>query len=206
MTVAAGSSFGVYRDNVSNKLRVQAPGIYHVGARGNNKRLIFLNRDDRILFLETLDRVAVKHGWTIYAYCLMRNHYHLVMELGELGISGGMCELNSAYAIQFNQRHGRINHLFGKRYWSDPLETDRRFLNTVRYVIQNPQRAGWKRPLERYEWSSYRATLDLALSPVRLEKDYVLAHFGATPSAAREQFVDFCATVVPKGHPWRQPP
>jgi putative transposase len=191
---------------VSYRLRVQEPGIYHVGARGNNKRLIFLNRNDRILFLEALERISVKHAWTIHAYCLMRNHYHLVMGVGERGMSGGLCELNTAYALQFNRRHGRVNHLFGRRYWSDKLETDQRFLNTVRYVIQNPLRAGWKRSLERYEWSSYRSTLDLSFSPVTVEKDYVLTQFGPTPAAAREQFVDFCTTLVPKGQDGWQPP
>ena len=192
---------------VSYRLREQQPGFYHVVARGNNKQRIFLTNADRQLFLATLDRIALKFGWTVYAYCLMRNHYHLVLQVSDQGLSRGMCELQTAYAREFNKRHGRINHLFGKRYWSDRLGDNRRFLNTIRYVLQNPRRAGREGPLEGYAWSSYAATIGLALSAVKLAKDRLLAHFAGSPGSEIAALVEFCdAPVPPRPEARRQPP
>ena len=98
---------------VSTPLRDESPGYHHVVTRGNNKRKIFKADKDRGFFCLTVDRVAKKYGWTVLAYVLMDNHYHLVISVGERGLSAGMCELNTAYAVWFNQEHGRVNHLFG---------------------------------------------------------------------------------------------
>ncbi|HMB81888.1 MAG TPA: transposase, partial [Vicinamibacterales bacterium] len=81
--------------------------------RGNNKRVIYLDDRDRWFFCITLERVAAKYDWIVIAYCLMENHYHIVLRVDERGLSKGMCELNTAYAAHFNAVHGRINHLFG---------------------------------------------------------------------------------------------
>jgi hypothetical protein len=95
-------------------LRDEAPGFHHVVTRGNNKRRIFDNDHDRWFFCITVDRIAKKYGWTIVAYALMANHYHLIICVGDRGLSDGMCELNTGYAREYNVRHGRVNHLFGK--------------------------------------------------------------------------------------------
>ena len=92
----------------------------------------------------------------------MDNHYHLVLRVGEHGLARGMCELNTACALNYNARHGRINHLFGKRYWNRCLRTDATVVNALRYVVQNPRRAGGTRPLEAYVWASYAATIGVA--------------------------------------------
>src|SRR3954470_23128579 len=78
--------------------RDERPGFHHVVTRGNNQRRIFEDDVDRWFFCITVDRIAKKYGWSVLAYCLMDNHYHLVLEIGELGLSGGMCELNTACA------------------------------------------------------------------------------------------------------------
>ncbi len=191
---------------MSCKARDERPGFHHVVARGNNKRRIFVTNIDRQHFLEILARIANRHGWNIYAYCLMRNHYHLVMSIDERGLSDGMCELNSAYALAFNTRHGRINHLFGKRYWNEYLADDRRLLNTVRYVLQNPRRAGRTGALEGYAWSSYAATIGLALSFAQLASGELLSMFGSTRDRAVARFVEFCDESVQFGHVRWQPP
>ncbi|HEX6763646.1 MAG TPA: transposase [Gaiellaceae bacterium] len=188
------------------KPRDERPGFHHVVTRGNNKRRIFLNNADRRDFLAILVQVARRHGWTLYAYCLMRNHYHLVVEIDDRGLSRGMCELNTAYALAFNARHRRINHLFGKRFWNEYLADDRRLLNTVRYVVQNPRRAGRQGSLESYAWSSYAATIGTALSFAQLATGEVLALFGSRRERAVRRFVEFCDETVFPGPVRRQPP
>jgi REP element-mobilizing transposase RayT len=188
------------------KPRDERPGFHHVVTRGNNKQRIFMNDSDRHEFMRLLVQVCGKHGWTIYAYCLMRNHYHLVVKVGDRGLARGMCELNTAYALAFNTRHGRINHLFGKRYWSEYIADDRRLFNAVRYIVQNPRRAGRTGSLESYSWSSYAATIGLALSFAQLATQELLELFGDTPKRAIAKFVEFCAADGPGGHARWQPP
>lgn len=181
-----------YGGFVAYKLRDQSPGLHHISIRGNNKRLVFRDEDDRAWFLAQLDRIALDEGWAIYAYALMSNHFHLVMRVSDRGLGDGMCRLNTAYATWFNRQNDRINHLFGKRYWSERLTTDRRLKAALRYVIQNPRRAGMPGPLESHTWTSYAATIGLALSRVRLAKDELLAHFASDPARAIELFRALC--------------
>ena len=191
---------------VSSPLRDESPGYHHVITRGNNKRTIYEADRDRWFFCLTVDRIAKKHGWTVLAYALMDNHYHLVISVGDRGLSGGMCELNTAYAVWFNQEHGRVNHLFGKRYWNRRLGTEASLFNAIRYVIQNPRRAGKPGPLESHVWTSYAATIGLSFAAIRLARDEVLAFFGRTPERAIQRFREVCAEPVPGDHVRRQPP
>jgi hypothetical protein len=117
-----------------------------------------------------------------------------------------MCELNSAYALLFNRSHGRINHLFGKRYWSEYIADERRLLNAVRYVVQNPRRAGRTGPLEGYAWSSYAATIGIALSFAQLASGELLALFANRRDRAIARFVEFCDGHAGTGHVRWQPP
>ena len=191
---------------MGQKLRDESPGYHHVVTRGNNKRVIYLDDRDRWFFCITVERIAAKYGWTVIAYCLMKNHYHLVLRVDERGLAKGMGELNTAYAVHFNTNHGRINHLFGKRYWNRRLRTDGSLINAVRYVVQNPQRAGKSGPLEGHAWTSYAATIGQAFSAIRIDRDELLELFGRTPEKAVEEFVRFCAETVPPDHDRWQPP
>lgn len=193
------------------RLRDDRPGYHHIVSRGNNKQLIFLTDRDRMRFLQLLDLVARRHRWDVLAYCLMRNHYHLVVRIEDGGLARGLCQLNGAYALWFNGEHGRINHLFGKRYWNQHLSDEGHLLNAIRYVVQNPTRAGVSGALESHAWTSYRATIGLALSFRQFVRDEVLALFGASPATAVATFVTFCAADPPAavgrtGHAPRQPP
>ena len=179
--------------------RIEVPnGYYHVGARGNNKRSIYQDERDRKLFLLLLRKVALKYGWSFYAYCLMGTHYHLVLRLAEAGLSRGMCELNTAYAVEFNARYGRINHLFGRRFWSEIIMTDAYLLEACRYVVQNPVRAGLCSSCEDWPWSSYRATIGLAKPEPFLAVDDVLSFVGSTAHDRAKRFRDYCGMIVPK--------
>ena len=162
--------------------RIEIPdGYYHVVTRGNDRRTIFEDERDRELFMLILRRVARRHGWLFYAYCLMGNHYHLVLQVGESGISRGMCELNTSYAVTSNARHRRTNHLFGRRFWSELITDDGHLLRACRYVIQNPVRAGLCDRCEEWPWSSFRATIGIAVPPPFLAVADVLAF--AAPGA-----------------------
>jgi len=179
--------------------RIEVPyGYYHVVTRGNNRRAIYLDDRDRELFLIILRRVARRYGWSFLAYCLMGNHYHFVLQLGESGISRGMCELNTAYAATHNVRHGSSNHLFGRRFWSELVTTDEQLLATTRYVVQNPVRAGLCATCEDWSWSSYRATVGLAIPEPFLAVKSVLGFVSPFDRRAVASFRDFCDTIAPR--------
>jgi REP element-mobilizing transposase RayT len=179
--------------------RIEVPyGYYHVVTRGNNRRAIYLDDRDRRLFLMILGRVARRYGWSFLAYCLMGNHYHFVLQLGEAGISRGMCELNTAYAATNNVRHGRADHVFGRRFWSELITTDAQLLATTRYVVQNPVRAGLCASCEDWRWSSYRASVGLALPEPFLAVKSLLGFISGSERRATAAFRDFCETIAPK--------
>jgi putative transposase len=137
-------------ERVPLPLRNESPGYHHVVTRGNNKQRIYLDDRDRVTFCMSVQRVARKYGWRPLAYCLMDNHYHLLLAIGEQGLWRGMCELNTGYAVTFNLVHGRVNHLFGRRYWNRHIETDASLMSAARYIVRNPRRAGITDRLEGY--------------------------------------------------------
>lgn len=193
------------------KPRDQRPGYHHVVTRGNNKQRIYLSDHDRENFLVILDWVARRYDWDVLTYCLMRNHYHLVLKIGQLGLARGMCELNGIYALYFNSQHGRINHVFGRRYWSEVARTEYHLKNVIRYVVQNPRRAGVAGPLESHRWTSYAATVGDAFSISRFARTDLLELFGRTPARAIDAFSTFCNEPAPPRHELadqvrRQPP
>ena len=188
------------------KPRDESSGYHHVVTRGNNKQVIYKSERERWFFCEQVTRIAAKYEWRVVAYALMKNHYHLVLHVGDKGLAAGMCELNTGYALWFNAQHGRVNHLFGKRYWNRRIRSDGSMMSTVRYVVQNPRRAGGTRPLEGYVWTSYAATIGLAYARMRLERDELLAFFGRTPEHAVAAFREFCTANPLGGHVRRQPP
>jgi putative transposase len=172
-------------------LRNQVPGgFYHVHTRGNDQQAITFGNWSGRLFVRELARATRRHGWRILAYCLMTNHYHVVLQIDER-LSAGMCELNGRFAKISNWVNKRKNHLFGERFTSHLIEDDAYLLESVRYVLLNPVRsAGVTRP-EHWRCSSARATLGLDPAPAWLDVDFVLGYFGATPERARARFYAF---------------
>jgi putative transposase len=120
-----------------------AGGYYHVGSRGNNHSPIVHDREDRMVFFHLLRRVERRYGWRIHVTCLMGNHYHLVLETPAPNLDQGMRDLNGGYARAFNERHGREDHVFGRRYWSKAIESVEQYEATLEYVLHNPVHHGF---------------------------------------------------------------
>jgi REP element-mobilizing transposase RayT len=129
-------------------------GIFHVGARGAGRIPIFLEDDDRHFFLLLLGIAVMKYEWRCYAFCLMGNHYHLVVETRREQLSDGMQLLNGDHAQTFNLKYGRWGHLFGGRFWSRYIPDDDRLVETITYVLENPVRAGLCDHWTDWPWSA----------------------------------------------------
>jgi REP element-mobilizing transposase RayT len=160
-------------------------GYYHVHTWGNNKQPIYLDDLDRKVFLQLLERSQAKYEWVIFEWCLMTTHYHFVVRITQSGLAQGMSELNGSYARWSNRRHGRCDHVFGKRYVSNEITTDAHLLGACRYVVLNPVRAGLCSHPQEWRWSSYRASAGLEPPRAFHARDLLLGHvrelFG-TPS------------------------
>jgi putative transposase len=174
-------------DVVPRKSRVQSPGYYHVGARGNDRQVIF---DDviRELFLYKLSFVASDFEWSVLGWALMSNHFHLVVQVGEQGLAAGMQRLNLFLASISNARFSRTNHCLGNRYWSEELEDEPRLHSCIRYVMWNPVRAGIVAEPCDSPWTSCRAGAGLERAHPALALDQVLALFDRGPAAAYASF------------------
>jgi len=146
--------------------RILAAGlIYHITARGNAKTPIFLTDTDREIFLAGLAVARHLDGVLCHAYCLMENHYHLLIETTKANLDDAMHRLNGAYAIRFNRHHGRTGHLFQDRYGAKLVTDDEYALTVVRYIAVNPVQAGICAAPEDWPWSSYPATAGLTRPP-----------------------------------------
>ncbi len=182
---------------MARKLRVEYPGaLYHVLNRGDRREPIFQDDFDRRRFLDTLGETCVKTGWQVQAYCLMGNHFHLVIETPQANLVAGMKWLLGTYTGRFNRRHRQFGHLFSGRYKALVVDgSGNGYLRTVcDYVHLNPVRAGLLREEERlraYVWSSYGAYLEPAESRPRwLAVWRLLGEMGIPQDspAGREQF------------------
>ncbi len=177
---------------MARQIRIEYPGaLYHVMARGNDKRRIFLESDDSRRFLDDFAHVAAQQGWLCYAYCLLPNHYHLLLETPAADLSAGMHRLNSRYVGWFNHRHGRIGHLFQGRFKSILVDEERYFLTLMRYIAQNPVQAGLAEQPAAWRWSSCRASIGEAPVPPFLALDRVWARFDDDPTRAKEKLRDY---------------
>jgi putative transposase len=172
--------------------RLQIPGgIYHVTARGNRKLPIFLAEGDQDRLLAILGRVAGDLGWQCHSYCLMPNHYHVVLETPEANLSAGMHRLNSTYAHWFNVRHSVEGHLFQGRFHAVLIESEWHLLELARYVVLNPVRAGLCVQAGEWPWSSYSALVGRRRPPPFLYPQRVLGYFGRDRESALRAFEVF---------------
>lgn len=188
---------------MARPLRIEFPGaIYHVTSRGNARRKVFLDDADREGFLATLAWVVERFKWICHAYCLMDNHFHLIIETPEGNLSRGMRQLNGVYTQAFNRRHRKVGHLFQGRFKSILVERDSYLLELARYVVLNPVRAKMVKTPEAYGWSSYRPTLGLDPVPSGLSIDWLLGQFAKTKTVARPRYQAFVHAGMGQPSPW----
>jgi REP element-mobilizing transposase RayT len=135
-------------------------GTFHAVTRGAGGIAIYRTDFDRRAFVRLLGEVVQRHEWNVHAFCLMTNHYHLVVEALRDDLSDGFHRLNGIYAQAFNRRHARKGHLFGDRFWCGEIETEEQLATTCRYVLANPVRAGICRRIEDWRWSGSRYGFD----------------------------------------------
>ncbi|MGH8679554.1 MAG: transposase [Burkholderiales bacterium] len=188
---------------MARALRLEFPGaLYHVTARGNAREDIYRDDEDRRVFLAVLALVIKRFNWLCHAYCLMSNHYHLVIETPEANLSAGMRQLNGVYTQRFNRRHERVGHVFQGRFKGILLERDSYLLELCRYVVLNPVRAKMVKHPGKHPWSSYRASAGTHTRPAFLSVDWILSQFAKTPSAARRRYIEFVAAGIGLPSPW----
>ena len=187
---------------MARPLRLEFAGaVYHLTSRGNARHKVFFTDSDRQLFLDTVAHVVSRYRWICHAYCLMANHYHLLVETPKGNLSIGMRQLNGLYTQSFNRRHKRVGHLFQGRYKAILVEKESYLLELCRYIVLNPVRVRGGAKPGSWKWSSYRATAGLAAVPEFLSTDWLLEQFGKSRSAAQKRYREFVRAGIEKW-PW----
>ncbi len=177
---------------MARPLRIEYPhAVYHITSRGNARQDIFVDDEDRAAFLDVLAKTLDRFNWLCHAFCLMSNHYHLLIETVDPTLARGMRHLNGVYTQAFNRRHKRSGHLFQGRYKAILVEKDSHLLELARYVVLNPVRARMVRSCKDWRWSSYRATAGLEPTPPFLTTKWILTQFAGSPSRARKAYRKF---------------
>jgi len=177
--------------------------IHHVTSRGNRRKEVFRCDGDRWLFLATLAEVCRFHGWSCLAYCLMNNHYHLVVITNRATLSAGMKQLNGNFTQVFNRRHSTVGHVFQGRFKSSLVRCDAHLLAACRYVVLNPVRAGMVASPSDWQWSSFRATVGDIATPKFLDAGAVRKMFSSDDARAMALYRRFVADGVGLASPFK---
>ena len=190
---------------MARPLRIEYPGaLYHLTARGNARTPIFLDDEDKSLFLTILGDLVERYNWYCHGYCLMDNHYHLLIETPDANLSAGMRQLGGIYTQRFNRRHNRVGHLFQGRYNSILIEKETYLLELCRYIVLNPVRARMVASPGYYPWSSYTATAGSTSKPQFLHTNWILAQFDNNHKTAQRKYREFVMAVVAQESPWEK--
>jgi putative transposase len=188
---------------MARPLRIEYPGaVYHVTSRGNARNKIFSDDQDREIFLSVLGSVVIRYNWLCHAFCLMDNHYHLMIETPDANLSSGMRQMNGIYTQKYNRRHNRLGHIFQGRFKAILVQKDSFLSELCRYVVLNPVRAKLAKEPGGWKWSSYQATAGLVKKPDYLTTGWILGLFHSRRIVAQKQYRTFVGEGIGKGTPW----
>ncbi len=189
---------------MARPLRIEYPGaLYHVTTRGNAGNRIFRTDKDREYFLNLLGFIIERFHWLCHAWCLMDNHYHLILETPEGNLSRGMRQLNGIYTQKYNLKYTKTGHIFQGRYKAILVDKESYLLELCRYVVLNPVRANRVKRPQDWKWSSYRSTTGRAKPPYWLTTDWILAQFGRSRRRAQRLYHQFIMEGITKETPWK---
>lgn len=163
-------------------------GIYHILLRGQNRQIIFEDDEDKERFIQTLKDCKNKSGWKIYGYCLMGNHIHLLLHEFDEETGIIMRRIGASYVYWYNWKYKRCGHLFQDRYKSEAVETEKYFLTVLRYIHQNPVKAGHAKKALDYKWSSYNEYMN---NNGITDTGFALGIFNEDREKAIQNFIDF---------------
>ena len=190
---------------MARPLRIEHPdAVYHVTSRGNARSDIFHSDQDREEFLLILDSVIKRFNWLCHAYCLMDNHYHLLIETPDGNLSLGMRQLNGIYTQKYNYLHGKTGHVFQGRYKAILVDKESYLLELCRYVVLNPVRAKIIDKPEEWKWSSYRYTAGIKKAPGFLTADGIIGHFSKNKAEAQKLYRKFVKEGINASSPWQE--
>ncbi|MBI4669678.1 MAG: transposase [Elusimicrobia bacterium] len=183
---------------MSRPLRLEYPGaFYHVLARGNERKEVFRDDEDKSRFLNFLGEASDRWALSVHAYALMVNHYHILLETKAGMLSLPMRHVNGVYTQFFNRKHNRVGHLFQGRFKALLIDKESYLLTLSRYIHQNPIRAGMAKSAGDYPWSSYPAYLGLTRTPKWLNTQETLSEFGQSLNSQRKNYRAFIETDNP---------
>ncbi len=189
---------------MARPLRIEYDGaLYHVTSRGNERKAIFRDDEDRLRFLDTLQKVNERYNWICHGYCLMSNHYHLIIETPDGNLSHGMRQINGLYTQLFNKRHNRVGHIFQGRYKAILIQKESHLLEASRYVVLNPVRAKAVKEPDEWEWSSYRGTAGKEKPHPCLAIDWILGQFGSKRRESEKKYSEFVMAGIGGEKIWK---
>ena len=192
---------------MARPLRIEYDGaLYHITSRGNARKPIFKGDEDREAFLEILHNTNIRYNWICHAYCLMNNHYHVIIETPDGNLSRGMRQLNGVYTQAFNRRHKRVGHIFQGRYKAILIQKESHLLEVSRYVVLNLVRAKAVIRPDQWRWSSYPATSGTGKEKPHacLTMDWILGQFGRKRRRAEKKYREFVEAGIGEGKLWEQ--
>ena len=188
---------------MSRPIRIEFSGaLYHITSRGDRRQSIYEDDTDRERFLKILGQVIEDSNWICHAYCLMTNHYHLVIETPDGNLSKGMRQLNGVYTQASNRHHRRTGHLFQGRYKAILVDADAYLLELARHVVLNPVRAGMVEKPAAWHWSSYQAMIGEVVAPPWLATNGLLALFSSRREDAMRRYIQFVTEGVNQVSIW----
>lgn len=184
--------------------RIEYPGaIYHITSRGNRKENIYLSDNDKYNFLMLLGKACGRCDWICHAYCLMNNHYHLLLETPFGNLAKGMQYLNGVYTQQFNKKYNHVGHVFQGRYKAILVEKDSYLLELARYIVLNPVRANLVSNASEWKWSSYSATCGEITAPSWLTVSWIQDLFKSHHGVSLSKYKQFIHEGLIVDSPWK---